>query len=102
MPLTVFEHREALILCFERIRDCGNFDPNTMREAGALAMLLEDSDFKFFLELFHQIMSHVDFLYEKLQKKHVDSVHIKRSMEQFQSEIQRIRYNYISYINIFI
>lgn len=98
---TVFEHREALILCFERIRDCGNFDPNTMREAGALAMLLEDADFKFFLELFHLIMPHVDILYAKLQKKNVDSVHIKRSIEHFQSEIQRIRYNYISYINIF-
>ncbi|CAM4619203.1 unnamed protein product [Leuciscus chuanchicus] len=69
----------------------GDFDPNTVREAGALAMLLEDDDFKFFLELYHHIMPHVDFLYAKLQKKNIDSVHIKVSIQQFQQEIQKIR-----------
>ncbi|CAM4328207.1 unnamed protein product [Leuciscus chuanchicus] len=88
---TVFEHREDLIHCFESIQDSGDFDPNTVREAGALAMLLEDDDFKFFLELYHHIMPHVDFLYAKLQKKNIDSVHIKVSIQQFQQEIQKIR-----------
>ncbi|CAM4510443.1 unnamed protein product [Leuciscus chuanchicus] len=88
---TVFEHREDLIHCFESIQDSGDFDPNTVREAGALAMLLEDDDFKFFLELYHHIMPHVDFLYAKLQKKNIDSVHIKMSIQQFQQEIQKIR-----------
>ncbi|CAM4619377.1 unnamed protein product [Leuciscus chuanchicus] len=54
-------------------------------------MLLEDDDFKFFLELYHHIMPHVDFLYAKLQKKNIDSVHIKVSIQQFQQEIQKIR-----------
>ncbi|XP_061403247.1 uncharacterized protein LOC133339137 [Lethenteron reissneri] len=54
-------------------------------------MLLEDEDFKFFLELYHHIMPHVDFLYAKLQKKNIDSVHIKVSIQQFQQEIQKIR-----------
>ncbi|CAM4660153.1 unnamed protein product [Leuciscus chuanchicus] len=88
---TVFEHREDLIHCFESIQESGDFDPNTVREAGALAMLLEDDDFKFFLELYHHIMPHVDFLYAKLQKKNIDSVHIKVSIQQFQQEIQKIR-----------
>ncbi|XP_061403240.1 zinc finger MYM-type protein 1-like [Lethenteron reissneri] len=88
---TVFEHREDLIHCFESIQDSGDFDPNTVREAGALAMLLEDEDFKFFLELYHHTMPHVDFLYAKLQKKNIDSVHIKVSIQQFQQEIQKIR-----------
>ncbi|XP_061433278.1 zinc finger MYM-type protein 1-like isoform X1 [Lethenteron reissneri] len=88
---TVFEHREDLIHCFESIQDSDDFDPNTVREAGALAMLLEDEDFKFFLELYHHIMPHVDFLYAKLQKKNIDSVHIKVSIQQFQQEIQKIR-----------
>lgn len=88
---TVFEHREDLIHCFESIQDSGDFDPNTVREAGALAMLLEDQDFTFFLELYHHIMPHVDFLYAKLQKKNIDSVHIKVSIQQFQQEIQKIR-----------
>lgn len=88
---TVFEHREDLIHCFESIRDSGDFDPNTVREAGAFAMLLENQDFKFFLQLFHHIMPHVDFLYAKLQKKNIDSVHINGCIQQFQQDIQRIR-----------
>ncbi|KAL1249385.1 hypothetical protein QQF64_020390 [Cirrhinus molitorella] len=88
---TVFEQREDLIRCFETIRDSSDFDPVTVREAGAFAMLLEDSDFNFFLQLFHNIMPHVDLLYAKLQKKEIDSVHIKKSIQQFQEDIQKIR-----------
>ncbi|XP_030607418.1 uncharacterized protein LOC115795584 [Archocentrus centrarchus] len=88
---TVFEHREDLIRCFESIQDSGDFDPITVREAGAFAMLLEDQDFKFFLQLFHHIMPHVDLLYAKLQKKVIDSVCIQESIQQFQQDIQKIR-----------
>uniref|UniRef100_A0AAV2KW65 Uncharacterized protein n=1 Tax=Knipowitschia caucasica TaxID=637954 RepID=A0AAV2KW65_KNICA len=48
-----------------------------------MAMLLKHQDFKFFLELFHHIMPLVDLLYAKLQKKNIDAVHIKRSIQQF-------------------
>ncbi|KAF3851540.1 hypothetical protein F7725_005346, partial [Dissostichus mawsoni] len=71
---TVFEHKADLIHCFESIRDSGNFDPSTVREAAGFVRLLEDQDFKFLLQLFHHIMPHVDFLYAKLQKKNIDSV----------------------------
>ncbi|XP_050958673.1 uncharacterized protein LOC127160038 [Labeo rohita] len=54
-------------------------------------MLLENQDFKFFLQLFHNIMPHVDLLYAKLQKKDIDSVHIRGSIQQFQQDIQKIR-----------
>ncbi|XP_030578633.1 uncharacterized protein LOC115775214 isoform X1 [Archocentrus centrarchus] len=93
---TVFEHREDLIRCFQSIQDSGDFDPITVREAGAFAMLLEDQDFKFFLQLFHHIMPHVDLLYAKLQKKVIDSVCIQESIQQFQQDIQKIR-SVISY-----
>ncbi|KAM3863784.1 cytosolic phospholipase A2 gamma-like [Diretmus argenteus] len=73
------------------IRDSGDFDLNTVREAGAFAVLLENQDFKFFLQLFHQIMPHVDILYAKLQKKNIDSVHISGCIQQFQKDIQTIR-----------
>ncbi|XP_040189964.1 zinc finger MYM-type protein 1-like [Rana temporaria] len=88
---TVFEHREDLIRCFEEIRDSGDFDPVTMREAAGFVAMLEDRDFKYFLTLFHTIMPHVDFLYAKLQKKDIDSVHIKGSIEQFQKDVMKIR-----------
>lgn len=88
---TVFEHREDLIQCFESIRDSGDFDPNTVREAGAFVMLLEHQDFKFFLQLFHTIMPHVDLLYAQLQKRNIDSVHINGCIQRFQGDIQKIR-----------
>ncbi|XP_016386768.1 uncharacterized protein LOC107722802 [Sinocyclocheilus rhinocerous] len=88
---SVFEHREDLICCFQTIRDSGDFDPVTVREAGTFAMLLEDQDFNFFLQLFHNIMPHVDHFYAKLQKKDIDSVHIRGSIQQFQQDIQKIR-----------
>ncbi|XP_034038832.1 zinc finger MYM-type protein 1-like [Thalassophryne amazonica] len=88
---TVFEHREDLIRCFETIRDSGDFDPRTVREAGAFAMLLEDPDFKFFLQLFHRIMPHVDLLYANLQNKTIDAVHVNSCIQQFQQDILLIR-----------
>ncbi|KAL0152798.1 hypothetical protein M9458_052521 [Cirrhinus mrigala] len=45
----------------------------------------------FFLQLFHNIMPHVDLLYAKLQKKDIDSVHFRGSIQQFQQDIQKIR-----------
>ncbi|KAL7826370.1 hypothetical protein AOLI_G00315790 [Acnodon oligacanthus] len=48
---------------------------------------MEDQDFKFFLQLFHHIMPHVDLLYAKLQKKVIDSVYIQDSIQQ---DIQKI------------
>ncbi|XP_009291966.1 zinc finger MYM-type protein 1 [Danio rerio] len=77
--------------CFQTYRDSGDFDPVAVREAGAFAMLLENQDFNFFLRLFHNIMPHVDILYAKLQKKDIDSVHIRGSIQQFQQDIQKIR-----------
>ncbi|XP_063747657.1 zinc finger MYM-type protein 1-like [Eleginops maclovinus] len=88
---TVFEQREHLVECFERIRASGGFDDKTSQEAGGYIRLLEDPQFNFFLQLFHKIMPHVDVLYAKLQKRDIDSVHIERCIQQFQEDIQKIR-----------
>ncbi|KAK7901305.1 hypothetical protein WMY93_018074 [Mugilogobius chulae] len=70
---TICGNKEELMQCFERIRDSGDFDANTEQEAGALSMLLENPDFNFFLQLFHQILPLVDEL-DYLEKVR-DSVH---------------------------
>jgi hypothetical protein len=36
-------------------------------------------------------MPHVDMLYQKLQKKDIDAVFIKRALESFTSSVQTIR-----------
>ncbi|CAL8253828.1 unnamed protein product [Boreogadus saida] len=49
--------------------------------------MLQDEDLCFF----HNIMPHVDMLYQKLQKKDIDAVFIKRALESFTSSVQTIR-----------
>ncbi|XP_038157042.1 zinc finger MYM-type protein 1-like [Cyprinodon tularosa] len=88
---TVFEHKEDLLQCFETIRDSGEFDPTTVREAGGFVRLLEDDCFSFFLKLFHHIMSQVDILYSQLQKRTINSVFVQKVMQQFTDGIQKIR-----------
>lgn len=87
----MFEHREDLLECFRRIQTTIGFDDKTHKEAGDRIRLLEDPDLNFFLQLFHHIMPHVEYLYVKLQKRNTDSVHIN-GIQQFQQEIQKIRY----------
>ena len=77
--------------CFESIRTSGSFDSTTVREASGFLRVLQDDDFQFFLQLFHQIMPHVDMLYQQLQKKDIDAVFIKRALQSFTSSVQEIR-----------
>ena len=62
-----------------------------MREASGYLRMLQDDDFKFFLHLFHQIMPHVDIMYQQLQKKDIDAVFFKRALQSFTSSVQAIR-----------
>ena len=88
---TVHENLEDLMQCFESIRTSGSFDSTTVREASGFLRMLQDEDFQFFLQLFHQIMPHVDMLYQQLQKKNIDAVFIKHALQSFTSSVQAIR-----------
>ena len=88
---TVYENLDDLIQCFESIRTTSSFDSTTVREASGFLRMLQDDDFQFFLQLFHQIMPHVDVLYQQLQKKDIDAVFIKRALQRFISGLQAIR-----------
>lgn len=88
---TAQENLDDLIQCFESIRTSGSFDSTTVREASGFLRMLQDEDFQFFLQLFHQIMPHVDMLYQQLQKKDIDAVFIKHALQSFTSSVQGIR-----------
>uniref|UniRef100_A0A8C5GCS7 Zinc finger MYM-type protein 1-like n=1 Tax=Gouania willdenowi TaxID=441366 RepID=A0A8C5GCS7_GOUWI len=88
---TVFDHKDDLIQCFQWIRDSGGFDPVTVREAGALVRTLEEEDFCFLLALFHNILPHVDMLFNQLQKRNIDSVYITGVIQTFTNSMQKIR-----------
>ena len=88
---TVYEHKDDLLKCFQTIRDSGNWDPTTVREAGGFAVRLEDETFCFFLALFHKIMPNVDMLFNQLQKRNIDPVFIKGLVQRFTDSITKIR-----------
>ena len=77
---TVYENLDDLMQCFESIRTSGSFDSTTVREVSGFLRMLQDDDFQFFLQPFHQIMPHVDMLYLQLQKKDIDAVFIKHAL----------------------
>ncbi|KAI3353812.1 hypothetical protein L3Q82_005037 [Scortum barcoo] len=62
---TVYENLDDPMQCFESITTSGSFDSTTVREASGFLRMLQDEDFQFFLQLFHQIMPHVDMLYQQ-------------------------------------
>ncbi|XP_041846740.1 uncharacterized protein LOC121643403 isoform X2 [Melanotaenia boesemani] len=88
---TVYEHKADLLTCCETIRNSAEFDGPTKREAGGYVRMLEDDAFCFFLALFHQIMPHVDMLYNQLQKRNIDSVYISEIIQRFIESMQAIR-----------
>lgn len=53
--------------------------------------MLQDEDFIFLLSTFHNIMLHVDILYQQLQKKDIDAVLIHWALQTFTSSVQAIR-----------
>ncbi|XP_075965760.1 histone-lysine N-methyltransferase SETDB1-B isoform X3 [Anarhichas minor] len=88
---TVHEHKDDLLKCFQTIRDSGNFDPLTVREAGGFVRMLEDETFCFFLALFHRIMPNVDMLFNQLQTRNINRVFIEALVQRFTDGILAIR-----------
>lgn len=67
MLFTLYEHKDNLLHCFQMIRDSGDFDPVTVREAGGFVRMLEEKDFCLLLVLFQMILPHVDMLFNQQQ-----------------------------------
>ncbi|ROL49986.1 Zinc finger MYM-type protein 1 [Anabarilius grahami] len=88
---TVYENLDDLIECFRSIVTASSFDSTTVREASGFLRMLKDEDFQFFLQLFHQIMPHMDMMYQQLQKKDIDAVFIKQALQNFTMKVQSIR-----------
>lgn len=89
---TVFEYREELIECMEEIQSTSK-QPTTIIKAGALARLLRDNKFIFWLSVFHRLMPHVDILYNQLQLTYTDAVRTKANVDHFVKAIDKERAN---------
>lgn len=88
----VYEHRETLIECMEKIIDV-SLQSSSINQATGLKLLLQDSNFIFWLNCFHKIMPHVDCLYNAVQAKNTDPVQVQDSVIKFKIEIKKIRDN---------
>ncbi|GBM83212.1 hypothetical protein AVEN_262688-1 [Araneus ventricosus] len=62
-----------------------------INQAGAIRRMLEDSKFVFWLTVFHNIMPHVDVLYNQLQKALTDAVLIRKQVNVFQQSLEKER-----------
>lgn len=89
---TVFEHREDLIICMDKIIET-SLQAKTINQATGIKRLLEDTDFIFWLNIFHKIMPHVDCLYSSVQARKTDPVQVNNSVNLFINEINKIRDN---------
>lgn len=89
---TVFEYREELIICMDKIISDESINyTQTIEQASGLKRTLLDDVFISWLTVFHSIMPHVDILYNQLQKRETDSTTVKNNIDSFIKEISKIR-----------
>ena len=89
---TVFEYRELLYHCFEQI-EISCRQTSTISQARGLKLKISQSDFLFWLHVFHMIMPHVEILYNQLQKRSIDAVTAKKAIQSFEEIIKDVRDN---------
>jgi hypothetical protein len=95
----VYEHRDTLIECMEKIIDASS-QSSSINQTTGLKLLLKDTSFIFWLNCFHKIMPHVDCLYNAVQARNTDPVQVQDSVRKFKIEIQKIRDNLTTLIEI--
>ncbi|GBN30192.1 Zinc finger MYM-type protein 1 [Araneus ventricosus] len=86
----VYEYREQLIECMGKIETTSK-QAVAINQAGAIRRMLEDSKFVFWLTVFHNIMPHVDVLYNQLQKTRTDAAIIRKQENVFQQSFEKGR-----------
>jgi len=89
---TVYEYRELLIECMEKI-EATSKQTVTINQATGICRMLKDSKFVFWLTVFHRILPHADILYNQLQKTVTDPVQIHEAIKCFENCIQKEREN---------
>ncbi|GBL81771.1 hypothetical protein AVEN_93532-1 [Araneus ventricosus] len=86
----VYEYRVQLIECMGKIESTSK-QAVAINQAGAIRRKLEDSKFVFWLTAFHNIMQHVDVLYNQLRKTRTDTALIRNQVNVFQQSLEKER-----------
>ncbi|CAH1103534.1 unnamed protein product [Psylliodes chrysocephalus] len=87
---TVYENRKDLITVVDIIEST-SCDSSSINQASGYKLKLQDTNFIFWLGIFHQIMPYVEIIFNQLQKVCTDSVKVKKDLENFEATIQGIR-----------
>ena len=91
---SVFEYKDALISCMKEIETSEEIkNQETLRQASGLRRTLQDPHFLYWLSFFHQIMPHVEILYNQLQKRESDPMSIHLAINLFEKSMQKLRLN---------
>ena len=99
---TVFEDKEDLIQCLEKIMLTWKKDQVSVREASGLVRWLKGKDFLLYLEFFHRLMPNVDILMLNYkQKRQICQVSIKKSIKYFIHAINNVREKIPSLFHIY-
>ncbi|GBN99657.1 hypothetical protein AVEN_116562-1 [Araneus ventricosus] len=81
---------EQLIECMGKI-ELTSKQAVAINQAGDIHRMLEDSKFVFWLTVFHNIMPHVDVLYNQLQKTRTDAALIRKQVNVLQQLLEKER-----------
>ncbi|XP_078529616.1 zinc finger MYM-type protein 1-like [Lissotriton helveticus] len=90
IPL-IYQYRVDLEKCFDTIEANQEFDYKSRSEARGFARTLQDREFQFLLVLFFEIMRKVETLYETLQKREIDTIHVETAINDFVTSITKVR-----------
>lgn len=86
----IFENRDKLIECCQEIEE--NCKKTIIyKEAHGLRKTLEDSDFVFWLKLFHKLFPHVEVLFHTFQARNKESVEFHKIIQGFEQNVALIR-----------
>ncbi|KAJ8915784.1 hypothetical protein NQ315_004596 [Exocentrus adspersus] len=87
---TVYEHRELLIECMEKI-EATSRQTVTINQATAICRMLHDSKFVFWLTVFSRILPHADILYNQLKETVTKPLQIHVAVTRFQNSLNKER-----------
>ena len=86
----VHENLQPLKNCLTEIQSTSNAD-QTIAEATGILKYLNDDNFKFWLELFHQIMPHVEIIYNQMQSQEISVFKVNEYITKFKTAILELR-----------
>lgn len=79
---TVFENKYKLIRFFKELQSTQTVF-EIIRASTEFLHILEDNTFSFWLEFYHNIMPHVERLFEQMQSRDIDASKIQEALDEF-------------------